>query len=112
MKSVTECVTIKIAIAYNYITLRSSMKFMVGKRIITDHISDVTGVIVLTSSICVCVTTLTSGQTHRLEFWHGSQVEVYLGEVCRSRSQVKGQGQEVKRCSFLGSIDCLGRIAL
>ncbi len=40
------------------------MKFMVGKRIITDHVSDMTGVIVLTSSICVCVLPLSRADRH------------------------------------------------
>ncbi len=35
-------------------------------------------------------------QTFRLEFWHGVQVEVYVGQVCRSRSSGKGQGHKVK----------------
>ncbi len=55
---------------------------------------DVSGVIVLTSCVCVsvcpCVRVLPlsqpNGQTYRLEFWHGGQVEGYLGQVHRSRS--------------------------
>ncbi len=44
------------------------------------------GVIVLTSSVCVCVLPLSqpNGPMHRLAFWHGCQVEGYLGPVYRS----------------------------
>ncbi len=44
------------------------------------------GVIVLTSSVCVCVTTLTTEQTYGPEFRHVGQVEGYVGQVQRSRS--------------------------
>ena len=40
-----------------------------------------------------------------LEFWHGSQMEEYLGQVCRSRSYVNGQGREVKKCTLGHSVD-------
>ena len=61
----------------------------VSTKFITPHVCDVSGVIVLTSSVCVCVcvsvTTLTAEQTDvRNEFWHGGQVEGYLGQVHRS----------------------------
>ena len=72
---------------------------------ITPHVSDVSGVIVLTSCVCLCVCVCVcllplqraNRQTDSLDFWHGGQVEEYLGQVCRSRSQVKGQGHEVKK---------------
>ncbi len=54
--------------------------------IITPHVSDMTGVIVLTSSVCVLPLPWPNGQMYRLEFWHGDQVEGYLGQVRRSRS--------------------------
>ena len=48
-------------------------------------VSDVLGVIVLTSSVCVCVSPRTSfslsrqnRRTYRREFWHGGKVEGYL----------------------------------
>ncbi len=53
------------------------------------HASDMAGVIVLTSFLCVCVCVLPllqqNGHAYRLEFWHGGQVEGYLGQVYRSR---------------------------
>ena len=72
-------------------------------------------VIVLTSSVrlclCVCLLPLSwpNGQTCRLEFWYVGQVEGYLGHVCRSRSQVKGEGHEVKNVSMgtCISMECL-----
>ncbi len=59
--------------------------------IFTPHVSDVMGVIVLTSYVCLCVCLSVllyrpNGQTYRLEFLHGGQVEEYLGKVRRSRS--------------------------
>ena len=57
-------------------------------------------------SVCLCLSvhlTFSAGRAHSLEFWHGGQVEGYLGRVSRSRSWVKGQGHEVKKCSL--SID-------
>ncbi len=56
------------------------------------HVSDVSGVIVLPLSVCLCVRPSVSlsrlnGQTYKLEFWHGCQVEGYLGQVYRSRSR-------------------------
>ena len=58
--------------------------------IITPHVSDVLGVIVLTSSVrpSVCLLPLSrpNGQTYGLEIWHEGQVAGYLGQVCRSRS--------------------------
>ena len=54
--------------------------------VFTSHISDVMGVIVLTSCVCVCLSVCPSvslyrpkGKTYRLEFLHGGQVEGYLG---------------------------------
>ena len=57
------------------------------------------GVIVLTSSVCVCVcvcvcvgyhsNSQTDRQTYGLEFRHVGQKEGYLGQVCRSGSYVK-----------------------
>ncbi len=44
---------------------------------ITPRVSDVMGVIVLTSCLCLCVCYHSNGQTYRLEFWHGGQVEGY-----------------------------------
>ncbi len=59
---------------------------------ITPHVCDVSGVIVLTSSVCVSVCLLPlsqpNGQTYGLEFQYVGQVEGYLGQVCRSRSKV------------------------
>ena len=57
--------------------------------IITTHVCDVSGVIVLTSSmclsvcVCVCVLPLSrlSGETYRLDFRYIGQVEGYLGQV-------------------------------
>ena len=61
------------------------------KCIITPHVCEVSGVIVLTSSVCVsvCVLPLSrpNGQTYGLEFRHVGQEEKYLGQVCRSRSR-------------------------
>ncbi len=65
--------------------------------IITPHVSDVIGVIVLTSytymCVCVCPSVSLSGPNgrtnNRLDFWHGGQVDEYLGQVLRSRSMVK-----------------------
>ncbi len=58
---------------------------------ITPHIPDVTGVIVLTSCVCLCVCLLplwwSKGQTYRLEFCYGGQVEGYQGQGRRSRSK-------------------------
>ena len=74
--------------------------------IFTPHVSDMMGVIVLTSSVCASVSlSWANGQTYGLEFWHGGQVEGYLGQVSRSRSWVKGQGHEVKKCSIGHSTD-------
>ena len=56
--------------------------------IITPHVSDVSGVIVLTSCVCLSVSlSQPNRRTYRLEFWHGGQVEGYLGQGHRSRSQ-------------------------
>ncbi len=58
--------------------------------IFTPHVSDVMGVIVLTSSVCLSVSLFQpNGQTYRLEFWHGGQVEGYLGQGKGHRSNVK-----------------------
>ena len=49
----------------------------------------------------VCLSILLSqpnGQMCRLEFWHVGQVEKYLGQARRSRSQVNDQGHQVKKC--------------
>ncbi len=58
--------------------------------IVTPNVSDLTGVIVLTSFVCVCVCVLPlsqpNRQTYRLEFWHAGQVEEYLSQLGRSRS--------------------------
>ena len=48
--------------------------------VITPHVSDVMGVIVLTSFVCVSVCLSVSlyqpnGQTYRLDFWHVGQVK-------------------------------------
>ena len=52
---------------------------------ITPHVCDVSGVIVLTSSVClsVCLLPLSwpNGQTYILEFRNVGQVEGYLGQV-------------------------------
>ncbi len=48
------------------------------------YFCDVSGVIVLTSSVCL----LPLYQTYRLEFRHVGQVEGYLGQIRRSRSKV------------------------
>ncbi len=50
-----------------------------------------TGVIVLTSCVCVCLLPLSclNGQTYKPEFRYVGQVEGYLGQVRRSRSKVK-----------------------
>ncbi len=63
-------------------------------QIIILHASDVTCVIVLKlcdcmlMCLCVCLLPLSwpNGQTDVLEFWHGGQVEGYLGQVCKSMS--------------------------
>ncbi len=55
--------------------------------IITPHVCDVSGVIVLTSSVCLLPLSRPNRQTYRLEIWHGGQVEGYLGQVYRSRSR-------------------------
>ena len=72
------------------------MYFFLLPSVITPHISDVMGVIVFTSFVCPSVGLCPSvslsrpnRQAHRLEFWHGGQVEGYLGQVNRSRSRVK-----------------------
>ena len=60
------------------------------------QVCDVSGVILLTSFVCVSVCLLPisrpNGQTYGLEG--------YLGQVCRSMSKVKGQGHEVKNISM------------
>ncbi len=58
---------------------------LTGFPFITPHVSDVMGVIVLTSFVClsVCLPHST-GRTNGLEFWRGGQVDGYLGQVCRS----------------------------
>ena len=66
---------------------------VIGKSVITPHVCDMSGVIVLTSCVCVCVCASVSlswvdGQTYGLEFWHGGQVEGYLGQVRRSKVKV------------------------
>ncbi len=57
------------------------------------HPASAEGVIVLALCVCVCVCVCVSVSlsrknegTYRLEFWHGGQVEGYLGQVHRSRS--------------------------
>ena len=64
--------------------LHTSMKPL--DDIFTPH--DVSGVIVLTSSVCpsLCLLPLSwpNGQTY--EYWHGGQVEGYRGQVNGSRS--------------------------
>ncbi len=53
----------------------------------------VSGVIVLTLCVCVSVCPLPPSQTnvpmYGLEFWHGGQLDGYLGQVYRSRPTVK-----------------------
>ncbi len=54
-------------------------------------------------SVCLCVCASVSlsqlnGWTYRLEFRYVGQVEGYLGQVRRLRSQVKDQGHWVKKC--------------
>ena len=88
--------------------MHSLLKIKITSSSITPHMPDVTGVIVLTLCVCVRLSVSLSqpnGQTNGLEFWHGGQVKGYLGQVIRSRSQVKGQGHWVKRCSFGCFID-------
>ena len=65
------------------------------------------GVIVLTSSVCVCVCLLPLSPPNRLEFWHVGQVEEYLDHVCRSRLYVQGPGHEVKIISMGISMEYL-----
>ncbi len=66
------------------------------------HPASATGVTnSLARSVCECVCVLLSrvnGQTYGPEFWYGGQVEGYLGQV--RRSQVKGQGHQVKKRVF------------
>ena len=56
------------------------------------------GVIVLTLFVCVHVSLSVhqsrspNRQTYRPEFWHGCQVDGYLGQISRLRSKLKGQG--------------------
>ncbi len=58
--------------------------------IFTTPICIVSGVIVFSSSVCVCVCVLPlswlNGQIYRPEFRYVGQVEGYLGQVLRSRS--------------------------
>ncbi len=80
----------------HYITIRGKHCLRLvnntpAETIVTPHVSDIMGVIVLTSSLCVSVCASVSlswanGQTYGLEFWHGGQVEGYLGQGQRSRS--------------------------
>ncbi len=61
--------------------------------LITPHVYDVMGVIVLASSVCVSVCPSVSlsrlnGQTYELEYWHGGQVEGYLGQIRKSEVKV------------------------
>ena len=67
------------------------MKKMRKFNVLLLHVSDVMGVIVLTSSVCLSVSVSDSlswanGRTYGLEFWRGGQVKGYLGQVTRSRS--------------------------
>ena len=57
------------------------------------HPASAMGVIVLTSCVSLCVTTLLDEQTDGPEIQHVGQVEGYLGQVQRSSSKVKFKGQ-------------------
>ncbi len=60
----------------------------------------VTSCVSVSVSVCVLPLSRPNRQTYRLDFWHGGQVEGYLGQVGRARSQ----GQ---KCSFRPFIDFL-----
>ena len=66
--------------------------------------------------VCVCVLPLSrlNGQTYRPDFWCVCLVEGYLGQVRRSRSKVKGQGHEVKKCfrGVCGLMELDGKMGL
>ena len=49
-------------------------------------------------SVCVLPPSQLNGQIYGHDFWCVCQVEEYLGQVQRSRSKVKGQGHQVKKC--------------
>ncbi len=55
--------------------------------IFTPHVSNVIGVIVLMSRVCVSVSlSQPDGRTPGLVFWHGCRGEWYLGQIGKSRS--------------------------
>ncbi len=56
-------------------------------------------------SVCLLPLSWLNGQTCGPDFWCVGQVEGYLGQVYRSRSHIKGQGHQVKKC-FTG-VFCL-----
>ncbi len=80
-------------IMLNFCTIHKNSNAMVRKEIIFLHPASATGVIVLTSSVCVSVCVLPfsqwNGQTYGPELQHIGQVEGYIGQVRRSRSKVK-----------------------
>ncbi len=62
----------------------------------TPCVSEVMGIIVLTScvcpGVCVCVTTLRAQRTdYRLGFWHEGPVVEYLGHVISLRSYCRSK---------------------
>ena len=67
------------------------------------------GIVCVSLSVCVSVRpSHSAGWTDRYNDlnlnWHGGQVGGYLVQVRRSRSYVKGQGHQVKKCFMVISI--------
>ncbi len=59
-----------------------------GEVVFALHISDMTGVAVLTLCVCLCVCYHSHGRTDRLEYWHASQVQGHLSQVDKSMVKV------------------------